>query len=168
MLSFVVARSENNIIGKGGTLPWHLPEDLKKFKEITLSGNQTMIMGRKTFEALPRVLPGRKHIVVTRNIGYKVDDDNVKVVHTLEDLQSYIDSEEEYFVIGGGELFTELLPYTKRIYLTILHHEFEGDAYMPEIDMKEWTIVDSYEGKVDESNKYNHTYLILDKNPSKK
>ncbi len=166
MLSFVVAMSENNIIGKDGTLPWYLPEDLKKFKEITLSGSQTMIMGRKTFEALPRVLPGRKHIVVTKNKNFKVKDENVQVVYKLEDLSPYIYSDKEYFVIGGGELFKQLLPHTKRIYLTILHHQFEGDTYMPLFDMKEWTVIDSYDGKIDENNNYSHTYLILDKNNS--
>ncbi len=163
MLSFVVAMSENRVIGKDGTLPWHMPEDLKKFKEITLSGSHTMIMGRRTFESLPRVLPGRKHIVLTRNKDFKVQDENVEVIHSIESLKPYADSQEEYFVIGGGELFAMLLPYTKRIYLTIIHHDFEGDTYMPQFDMTEWKVAQSYEGKVDENNKYSHTYLTLEK-----
>ncbi|MCM0647898.1 dihydrofolate reductase [Clostridium swellfunianum] len=163
MLSFVVAMSENHIIGKDGTLPWHLPEDLKKFKEITLSGSKTMIMGRKTFESLPRILPGRKHIVLTQNKDFKIDNGQVEVIHSIESLKPYIDSEEEFFVIGGGKLFSILLPYTKRIYLTVLHHHFQGDTYMPQFDMKDWKIVDSYEGLVDENNIYRHTYMTLEK-----
>lgn len=163
MLSFVVAMSENRIIGKDGTLPWHLPEDLKKFKEITLSGSKTMLMGRRTFESLPRVLPGRKHIVLTQNKNFKVDNEQVEVIHDIESLKSYIDCEEEFFVIGGGKLFSILLPYTKRIYLTVLHHHFQGDTYMPQFDMKDWKLVESYEGLVDENNIYRHTYMTLEK-----
>jgi dihydrofolate reductase len=163
MLSFVVAMSENYVIGKAGSLPWHLPEDLRKFKEITSSGSKTMIMGRKTFESLPKVLPGRKHIILTRDKNYKFDDANIEVIHHLEALKPYVDSKEEYFVIGGGELFSLLLPCTKRIYLTILHQDFEGDTYMPQFDPKNWTVVETYEGTVDENNKYKHTYLTLEK-----
>jgi dihydrofolate reductase len=163
MLSFVVAMSENYVIGKDGTLPWHLPEDLKKFKEITLSGSKTMIMGRKTFESLPRVLPGRKHIILTRDKSYKVDDANVEVIHNIEGLKPYANSQEEYFVIGGGELFSMLFPYAKRIYLTILHHHFEGDTYMPQFDMKDWKVVESHEGIINEKNIYRHTYLTLER-----
>jgi dihydrofolate reductase len=163
MLSFVVAMSENCVIGMGGTLPWHLPEDLKKFKEITSSGSKTMIMGRKTFESLPRVLPGRKHIILTRDKNYKIDDANVEVIHNLESLKPYTDSEEEYFVIGGGEIFSMLFPYTQRMYLTIIHHHFEGDTYIPQYEENHWKIIESYEGKVDENNKYKHTYLTLER-----
>jgi dihydrofolate reductase len=163
MLSFVVAMSENRVIGKEGTLPWYLPEDLQRFREITSSGSKTMIMGRKTFESLPRVLPGRKHIILTRDKSFRIEDANVEVIHGLEALKPYIDSEDEYFVIGGGELFTALLSYAKRIYLTIIHHYFEGDTYMPRYDENQWKVTESYEGKVDENNKYQHTYLTLDK-----
>jgi dihydrofolate reductase len=155
--------SENYIIGKEGQLPWYLPEDLKFFKEITSSGTKTMIMGRKTFQSLPKVLPGRKHIILTRNTDYEVEDENVEVVYSIDSLKPYIDRKEEYYVIGGGEIFELLFPFTERLYLTIIHHHFEGDTYFPKFDKSTWKIVNSYEGKVDENNKYNHTYLILDR-----
>lgn len=155
--------SENYVIGKDGNLAWHLPSDLKKFKEITSSGSRTMIMGRKTFESLPKVLPGRKHIVLTKNVDYKINDINVEILHSIKELSPYINSSEEYFVIGGGKIFSLLLPYTKRMYLTIIHHPFEGDTYFPKFDKSQWKVIECSEGKVDEENKYRHTYLILDK-----
>lgn len=163
MLSYVVAMSENNVIGMSGRLPWHLPEDLKKFKEITSSGTKTMIMGRKTFESLPRILPGRKHVILTRSKDFKVPDENVQVLYSLDKLTPFIESKEEYYVIGGGELFVQLMPYVSRIYLTILYHDFIGDTLFPEFDKNDWKITESYEGPVDENNKYKHTYLTLDR-----
>lgn len=162
MISFVVAISENYVIGKAGTLPWYLPEDLKRFKEITLSQSKTMIMGRKTFESLPRVLPGRKHIILTSNKNYKASNPQVEAIYSMEDLQPYVKSSEEYFVIGGGQIFKALLPYVNRIYLTIIHEDFEGDTYFPRIDKSQWEVSECYEGKIDEKNKYKHTYLTLE------
>jgi dihydrofolate reductase len=162
MLSFVVAIAENNVIGKDKSLAWHLPNDLKIFKEITLSGSKTMIMGRKTFESLPNVLPGRKHIVLTKNRDYKVDDD-VKVIHDVDAIMSYVASEEEYFVIGGAEIFKLLLPYTEKMYLTEIHESFEGDTFFPEYDKSEWKVKAKKEYQSDEKNKYRHTFLILER-----
>jgi dihydrofolate reductase len=113
MLSFVVAVANNNVIGKNNSLVWSLPVDLKRFKDITMTQTKTMIMGRKTFEALPTVLPNRKHIVLTRNKNYKPNNKNVEILHDIEDLKPYIESEEEYFVIGGGEIFNLLMPYMR-------------------------------------------------------
>lgn len=163
MLSFVVAISENYIIGKDGNLAWHLPEDLKRFKEITSSGSKTMIMGRKTFDSLPKVLPERKHIVLTRNTNVFIDDTNVEIIHRVESLKPYIDTNEEYFVIGGGEIFSLLMPYVKRMHLTIIHHHFEGDTYFPKFDKSQWKVSECSEGVIDQNNKFKHTYLVLDK-----
>ena len=99
MLSIIVAKAKNNIIGKDNKLLWHLPEDLKRFKEITTG--HTIIMGRKTFESLGRVLPNRKHIVFTQNPDFKVEDPNVQIVHSMLEIKGYIDDQEENFVIGG-------------------------------------------------------------------
>ncbi|MCM8710203.1 dihydrofolate reductase [Clostridium sp. SYSU_GA19001] len=162
MLSFIVAMSENYVIGKNGNVPWHLPADLKIFKEITSSGTKTMIMGRKTFESLPKVLPGRKHIILTGNKDYKVNDSNIEVIHSIDELTPYINSFEEYFVIGGGEIFSLLFPYVKRLYLTIIHHDFEGDTYFPNFDKSQWKVTKLHEGKIDADNKYKHTYLLLE------
>jgi dihydrofolate reductase len=163
MLSFVVAVSENNVIGKNGNLPWRLPEDLKFFKDITSTSAKTMIMGRKTFESLPKVLPGRKHIILTRNKDFKVHHEEVDVVYDIESLKPYIEATEEYFVIGGAEIFKQLLPYTDRIYLTRIHEKFQGDTFFPEFNKEQWKATLLYEGIVDEENLYPRTYLKLDR-----
>ena len=103
MLSIIVAVAENNIIGGDNKLLWHIPEDLKRFKEIT-SGN-TIVMGRKTFESLPGVLPNRKHVIITRDKNYTVDNENVEVIHSLSEvINKYKNSHETAFIIGGGEI----------------------------------------------------------------
>lgn len=163
MLSFVVAISKNNVIGREQRLPWYLPNDLKKFKEITLSESKTMIMGRKTFESLPKVLPGRKHIILTKNKDYRVNDKNVDIVHDVEELMPLINAEEEYFVIGGAQIFSLLFPYTKKIYLTEVYDEIPGDTFFPPYDQGEWQVTEKVEGIVDEKNRYQHTFLVLEK-----
>ncbi len=163
MLSFVTAVAKNKVIGKDNKLPWHLPNDLKFFRQKTLSGSKTMIMGRKTFESLPKVLPGRKHIVLTRDKNYRVNDENVQITHDLEDLMPYVHSDEEYFVIGGAEIFKMLMPHTERMYITEIHEEFEGDTYFLDYDQSVWTVKEKKEGIVDDRNKYGHTFLTLER-----
>ena len=131
MLSIIVAKAKNNIIGKDNKLIWDLPEDLKHFKEITTG--HTIIMGRKTFESIGRVLPNRKHIVFSQNPDFKVDDENVEVVHSLLEIQSLIEAEEEAFVIGGAMIYNLLMPYVDKMYVTQINKEFEGDTFFPKI-----------------------------------
>lgn len=161
MLSIVVAIADNNVIGKEKSLAWYLPNDLKKFKDITLSGSKTMIMGRKTFESLPKVLPDRKHIIITNNKDYKVMNENVRVVTDLDELKPYIEAKEEYFVIGGGQIFKLLFPYTNKMYITEIHENFEGDTFFPEYDKSKWKTIEKREGVVDDKSIYKHTFLTL-------
>lgn len=163
MLSYVVAISQNNVIGKEQGLPWHLPDDAKFFKEVTLSQSKTMIMGRKTFESLPKVLPGRKHIIITRNEDYQVNDENVEILHNLDELKPMIEAPEEYFVIGGAKIFNLLFPYVEKMYLTEIHEDFPGDTFFPSYDRGEWKVIEQKEGTVDEKNHYKHTFFILEK-----
>ncbi len=163
MFSYVVAVSQNNVIGYKGTIPWYLPDDVQFFKEVTMKGTKTMIMGRKTFESLPRVLPGRKHIVFTQNEAYQVQDNNVEVIHNLDELLAYAHSDLEYYVIGGAQIFEVLFPYTERLYLTRIYADFEGDTFFPAYDESEWVIRDREEGIVNDENRYRHTFLILDR-----
>ncbi|MDS0527233.1 dihydrofolate reductase [Clostridium sp. SHJSY1] len=161
MLSIIVAKAENNIIGGDNKLLWHISEDLKRFKEITT--NHTIIMGRKTFESLPKVLPNRHHVIITRDISYTVDSDQVTILHNLgEVIKRYEHSEEEAFIIGGGEIYNLLFPYAKKLYLTKVNKDFEGDTYFPIIDFNEWTIVESSDEKInaEDSLKYNFVNLI--------
>jgi dihydrofolate reductase len=159
MLSAVVAIGNNNVIGGNNGLLWHLQADLKKFKEITMTGSKTMIMGRKTFESLPGILPGRKHIILTNNSDFHVDDTNVEVIHSIEALKPYIQSEAEYFIIGGGQIYTLLMPYTSKLYITRVYGNFTGDTYFPEWNEKEWEIISKVEGLQDNKNKFKHELI---------
>ena len=139
MLSIIVAIALNNVIGKDGKLIWHLPTDLKRFKEIT--DGHTMIMGRKTFESLPGVLKGRKHVVLTSNTNYKVDHPDVEIIHSIDDIQKFVYTEEEFFVIGGGELYKKLLPFSDKLFITWVDKEFDGDTYFEEIPSGEFELI---------------------------
>lgn len=161
MLSIIVAKAENNIIGGDNKLLWHISEDLKRFRGITTG--HTIIMGRKTFESLPKVLPNRHHVVITRDINFSVDSNQVTIVNDLNELlNKYENSGDEAFIIGGGEIYNLLFPYAKKLYLTKVNKNFEGDTYFPNIDFNEWTIVESSSEKVNDEDglKYNFVNLI--------
>lgn len=157
MLSIIAAISDNNVIGKDNKLIWQLPEDLKRFKELTTG--HTIIMGRKTFESLGKVLPNRKHIVLTRDTSYHIDNENVEIINDIEDLEKYIDSDEENFVIGGAIIYRQLMPKVDRMYITRIHEKFEGDAYFPVIDEEEWKLIKKIQGIQNENNIYNYEFL---------
>ena len=161
MLSIVVAKAKNNIIGKDNKLLWHLSDDLKRFKALT-EGN-TIIMGRKTFESLGKVLPNRKHIVFSNNPDFKVNDENVEVVHSLLQIQEYIESEEEAFVIGGAMMYNFLMPYVSKMYVTEIEKEFEGDAFFPRIDDKKWKEISREKGPEDGENNFEYNYVVYQK-----
>jgi dihydrofolate reductase len=163
MLSYVVAMDKNNVIGKENDLPWYLPNDLQKFKEITTSKSKTIIMGRKTFESLPKILPDRHHIVLTREKNYKVKDNRVTVVNSIGDIELLIEDAKEYFVVGGGEIFNLLFPYATRMYITKIDENFEGDTFFQKYNENEWKIIDEKEGLVDENNKYKHKFTVLER-----
>ena len=150
MLSLIVAIAKNDVIGGDNKLLWHISEDLKRFKEITL--NKTIIMGRKTFESLPGILPGRQHVIITRDKNYTVDSDKVTIVHSLEEvLEKYKDSNEEAFIIGGGEIYKAMLPHCNNLYLTKVNKDYHGDTYLP-IDITQWEEIYASEEKIDEKN----------------
>ena len=163
MISISVAVAKNNVIGKDNKLLWHISEDLKRFKRNT--SNKKMIMGRKTFESLPGILPNREHIVVTRDENFKVDSDKVTIVHDLNSLlERYSKCEDEIFVIGGAEIYKQLLPYTQKIYLTKIDETFEGDTYFPEINYDEFKTDYVSEQFIDEKNGLNYTFIDLVRN----
>jgi dihydrofolate reductase len=136
-LSVIYARAANGVIGRGGVLPWHLPEDLKHFKELTLGC--PVIMGRKTWESLPprfRPLPGRRNIVITRNADWTPT--GAEKVASLHDALALVDHEPDVWVIGGGEIFAQAMPLASVAEITELHRDFDGDVYAPPLG-KEWT-----------------------------
>ena len=161
MLSIIVAKAKNNAIGKDNQLLWHLSDDLKRFK--TLTTGHTIIMGRKTFESLERVLPNRKHIVFTQNPDFKVHDENVEVVHSMLQIQEYIENEEEAFVIAGAVIYNLLMPYVKKMYVTEINKDFDGDAFFPRIDETKWKEVSREKGLEDEENNFTYEYVTYER-----
>ena len=157
MLSIIVAKAKNNIIGKNNQLIWHLPDDMKRFKNIT--ENHVIIMGRKTFESIGRVLPNRKHIVMTHNSGLRIDDENVEIVKDVMDLKEYVNSDEECFVIGGATIYNLLMPYVEKLYVTELDKDFEGDAFFPKIKEEDWKEIERVEGPEDGKNNFKYEYV---------
>jgi dihydrofolate reductase len=136
-ISLIVATSANNVIGVDGGLPWRLPEDLARFKAVTMG--KPVIMGRATFESIGRALPGRRSIVLTRQADFAAE--GCDVVPTIEAAIEAAGDAEEIMVIGGGEIYRQFLPMADRIYLTRLQAEIDGDTRFPELDLDEWTVV---------------------------
>lgn len=161
MLSIIVAIAENNVIGKDNQLIWHLSEDLKRFKRLTTG--HTIIMGRKTFESLGRVLPNRKHVVLCNDMKLDIDNENVEVLPDISMLKKYMDDEEEHFVIGGATIYRLLMPYASKMYVTLIHQEFEGDVYFPEIKEEEWKVVSREKGLRDENNPFDYEYINFER-----
>ena len=161
MLSIIVAVAKNNVIGKDNKLIWHLPEDLKRFKRLTTG--HTIIMGRKTFESLGRILPNRKHVILCNDMEMNIDNENVEILEDISMLEKYIDSEEEHFIIGGATIYRLLMPYAKKLYLTKIHEEFEGDVYFPEINEEEWQIIDKEKGLKNEENPFDYEYITFER-----
>ena len=161
MLSIIVAKSRNNVIGKDNKLPWHLPDDLKRFKKLTTG--HTIIMGRKTFESIGRVLPNRKNVILTHNLDFSIDNENVEIVNSVHDLQKYIDSKEECFVIGGGIIYTMLLPQTTKMYITEVDIEIAGDAFFPRFNKNEWVETERIPGPADEKFPHKYEYVTYER-----
>ncbi len=161
MLSIIVAKAKNNIIGKNNELVWHLPEDLKHFKELTTG--HTIIMGRKTYESLGKPLPNRKHIIFSQNPDFKVHEENVQVVHSLLEIQDLIEGKEEAFVIGGAMIYNFLMPYVKKMYVTEIKQEFDGDAFFPIIDSEEWKETSRTTGIKNEENNLDYDFVTYEK-----
>ena len=161
MLSIIVAKAKNNIIGKDNKLLWHLPDDLKRFKELTIGHN--IMMGRKTFESLGKILPNRKHIVFTQNPNFNIDNENVQIVHSMLEIQEYIENSEENFVIGGAMIYNLLMPYVTKMYITEIEKDFQGDAFFPRIDTQIWKEVSREKGIKDENNDFDYDYVVYER-----
>ena len=164
MISIIVAVAENNVIGKDNTLIWHLPADMKYFKEKT-SGH-CIITGRKNYESIPekfRPLPNRTNIVITRQKDYNAP--GAIVVSSIEDAitKAKATEDSEIFIIGGAEIYRQSIHLADRIYLTQIHNKFEGDAFFPEIDNNKWKKTAETKGVLDDKNTYQHDFLVFEK-----
>lgn len=154
LLSLIVAVAKDNVIGGDNKLLWHLPADLKHFKNVTM--DHSIIMGRKTFESIGKPLPGRKNIVVTRQQDYEAK--GCIVVHNLQQAINGCEKEQETFIIGGADIFRQSIPAADRIYLTRIDQEFDGDVFFPELNFSEWKLVKYVKHHADEKNKYDYSF----------
>jgi len=158
IVSAIVAIGQNNAIGKNNQLLWHLPNDLKHFKDIT-SGH-TIIMGRKTFDSVGKPLPKRRNIIITRQ---DISIEGAEVVHTIDQALALCKGEEEVFIGGGAEIYKMAMPKTDRIYLTVVHQSFDADAYFPEIDQNEWKETERENHAADEKNDIPYSFITLER-----
>ena len=157
MINLIAAVSKNWVIGNNNSLIWKLPADLRRFKEIT-SGHP-VIMGRKTYESIGRPLPNRRNIIITRDENYTVS--GCEITHSLTDALDLV-KDSEVFIIGGGEIYQQSMSIADRIYLTVVHEDFNGDTYFPEIG-DEWIKVKREDHQPDEKNQYKYSFIDYEK-----
>ncbi|TBX70579.1 dihydrofolate reductase [Flavobacterium silvisoli] len=159
MITLIAAVAENNALGKDNQLLWHLPDDFKRFKNLT-SGHY-IIMGRKTFESFPKPLPNRTHVIVTRQKDYTPE--GCIVVNSLTEAVSVCPKDEEVFVIGGGEIYHQAIGLADKIDVTKVHHHFDADTYFPEIDPKLWKVVSEEFHPKDEKHDFDFTFTTYER-----
>ncbi|MDA7716967.1 dihydrofolate reductase [bacterium] len=155
IITMIAAAGENNALGKDDDLVWHLPDDFKRFKKLTTGHH--IIMGRKTFETFPKLLPNRVHIVITRDTKYQAE--GAIVVHSMKEALDVAKGDSQPFIIGGGEIYTMGMEYADFIELTRVHETFDADTFFPEIDPKIWTVVKEEFHDMDEKHKHPFTYF---------
>jgi dihydrofolate reductase len=162
MISLIVAASTNNVIGAQGELPWRLSDDLKRFKALTMG--KPIVMGRKTWESIGRPLPGRQNIVITRQEGYVAE--GCDVVDSPEAAIEAAGDAAEIMIIGGSHIYDAFLPRADRIYLTRVHAEVEGDAFLPELHAEEWRADSTENHAADDKNDYETEFVVLNRIPA--
>ena len=158
-MSIVVAMAANGVIGRDNQLPWHLPADLKHFKQTTMG--KPILMGRKTWESIGRPLPGRTNIVITRDSSYSAA--GCEVVNSIGAAIAAAGEQDEVMVIGGAELYRQVLSDTDTIYLTRIHEVFDGDTCFPELRNTEWHQVERVDHEADEKNSHDYSFIRLDR-----
>jgi dihydrofolate reductase len=159
LISLVAAMAENGTIGRDKGLPWRLPDDLKRFKALTMG--KLLLMGRKTYESIGRPLPGRTNLVLTRDREWRAE--GVVVVHSLGQALGIARDAEELVAIGGAEIYRLLMPFARRIYLTLVHAEIPGDTFFPDFDPTQWADVECHGYPADERNAYPFTFVTLER-----
>ena len=159
LISIIAAVAENRAIGIHNRLPWHLPADLKYFRNKTLGHH--VIMGRKNYQSIGKPLPQRTNIVITRDPGF--DAPGCVVVNSIDAALAAADGDPEVFIIGGAGIYAQSLPFADRLYLTLVHHSFEGDTYFPELEWAQWKEISKEFHEPDERNPYPYTFVVLDR-----
>lgn len=156
-LSIIVAMGNSRVIGNKNQLPWHLPADLKHFKELTL--RKPVIMGRKTFESIGKPLPDRRNIVISRNSNWRAE--GCEVAANIDDALAVVNNAEEVMIIGGATIFAQTLQRVNKMYLTFIHADFEGDSFFPEWNKSEWHEIENVSCQPDEKNPYQYSFVTL-------
>ena len=156
MIKIIVAISKNRVIGDSNKLIWHLPADLKRFKEVT--GGHPIVMGRKTYESIGRPLPNRRNIIITRDENYEVD--GCEVVNSIE--EALLLTNSDCFIIGGGEIYKQTLHIADQIYLTQVDEDFDGDTTFPELPPS-WYVSNKEDFESDEKNPYKYSFILYEK-----
>lgn len=160
-IAIVVAMAKNRVIGKGGYIPWDLPADRARFKELTLG--HLVLMGRRTYESIGRPLPDRTNVVLTRNPNYVCE--GCMVMHSIAEVLARF-RDQKIFVIGGAEVFAQFLPLASELHVTLIDQEFVGDVHFPEIDPAVWVETGRKQGQRDEQNPYDHLFLVYERRRS--
>ena len=154
-ITIIAAISENNGLGKNNKLIWHIPDDLKRFKKLTLG--HSVIMGRKTFESIAKPLPQRKNIILTRNKNYKAK--GALIAHNVKEALNFCQNDNQPFIIGGAEIYKLFMNISNKIELTRIHKSYDGDAFFPEILEEKWKLVKSKKNNLNETKIINFSYL---------
>ena len=154
-LSLIVAMDDNRLIGNKNKLPWHLPADLAFFKRTTMG--KPIVMGRKTYESIGKPLPGRRNIVITRDPAFSAA--GCEVANSIEAAMSLTKDDDEVMLIGGASLYQQTIARATQLYITRIHHSFEGDTWFPEIDLREWKAVNREDFEADHCNQYAYSFI---------
>ncbi|PVV09003.1 MAG: dihydrofolate reductase [gamma proteobacterium symbiont of Ctena orbiculata] len=159
LISLIAAVAKNGVIGIDNGLPWRLPADLQHFKSLTMG--KPIIMGRRTWESLPGLLPGRRHIVVTHDRDYRAE--GCDLVHSVDEALQVAGDVPEVMIVGGGGLYRQMLSRADRLYLTRVEVAVDGDAFFPEIDWDEWQEVSRVSHSSDNNNQFPYTFIVLNR-----
>ena len=157
IISIITAMDKNRLIGTGEGLPWNLPADLKHFFRLTLG--KPVVMGRRTYETVGEPLKNRINIVLTRNRGYRAE--GCVVVNSVEEALDVVQTHEEVMICGGAPIYAQFLPRAERIYMTLVHHCFEGNTYFPAFNLEDWHEDKRVDCQPDENNPYSYSFLFL-------
>lgn len=156
----VAAVANNNVLGKDNKLIWHLPADLKMFKNLT--SGRTILMGRKTFESIGKPLPNRENVVVTRDTNFK--QEGCIVFNSIEQAIENLKSRETIYIVGGAQIYNECISIADKLYITHLDLEIDGDVYFPEIDTNHWRLTKNERGILDDKNLIPHRFCVYERN----
>lgn len=156
MISIIVAIADNGVIGTNNTLPWRLPADLKYFRATTMG--HTIVMGRRNFQDIGKALPGRRNVVLTRDKNFSAN--HCEVAHSINDVMSMLDREEETFIIGGAEVYRSFLPLSDKLYITHIDSAVDGNVFFPDYDLSEWEMVSEGARQTNEENTLSFRFCV--------